>query len=289
MPQARRQHFDLSAKPVLQCALAATCYRFMCVRQKYSFAGLRVWAKKLINIKLIRHSWIELKWTWTGRSSFWCLFFTHIFPATSSPIHLFIVVYARARERKKNLPTKCGRRVKNCVAFNLFQSSCCVVRKKLRNISVSVRASIVSEMSSKNVFNVFRVLVLAIALVDILLNIYSLFSAYMEKRDGTYNRYLWQWNAFYVARIATSALVLYGVIKSSLRLLIVAAVLNGLIFAALLYAVAVAKFAYNNCERNLCRFTDNCETCYSKNYNDYDFTKTWSSKFDFSLEKYVFL
>jgi hypothetical protein len=137
----------------------------------------------------------------------------------------------------------------------------------------------VSEMSSKNCFNVFRALVLFAALVDILLNIYNLFSAYMAKREGTYNRYLWEWNAFYVARIVTSALVLYGVIKSSLRLLIIASVLNGLIFGVLLYAVSMAKFAYNNCERGLCRFTDNCDVCYSRNYNDYYWTSKWSSKF----------
>jgi hypothetical protein len=137
-----------------------------------------------------------------------------------------------------------------------------------------------SETSSKNCFNVFRGLVLLAALIDVLLNIFCLFSAYMEKRDGTYNRYLWEWNLFFVARIATSALVLFSVIKSNLRLMIIASVLNALIFGVLLYAVSVAKFAYNNCERNLCRFSDNCETCYSRNYNDYHLTSKWSSKFE---------
>jgi amino acid transporter len=138
----------------------------------------------------------------------------------------------------------------------------------------------VSEMSSKNCFNVFRALVLFAALADVLLNIFCLFSSYMSKRDGTYNRYFWQWNAFFVARLVTSAIVLYGVIKSSLRLLIVASVLNGLIFGVLLYAVSVAKFSYNHCERNLCRLTENCDVCYLRNYNDYHLTSKWASKLE---------
>ena len=143
-------------------------------------------------------------------------------------------------------------------------------------------------MSSKNCLNTFRGLVLLAAIIDVLVNIYFLFSTYMERRDGSYVRYLWQWNIFHVARIATSALVIYSVIKVNLRLLIVSAVLNGIIFGGLLYAVSVAKFAYNNCERNLCRFSDNCFACENQNYSDYDFTSKWSSKSRFSdLELFI--
>lgn len=138
-------------------------------------------------------------------------------------------------------------------------------------------------MSSKSCFNVFRALVLFAALIDILWNIYNLFSSYMSQRDGVYNRYLWQWNSFYVARIVTSSLVIYGVIKTSLRIQIIASILNGIIFGALLYAVSVAKFSYNNCERNLCRFTENCDICYQRNYNDYHLTSKWTSKFNSSI------
>lgn len=143
-------------------------------------------------------------------------------------------------------------------------------------------------MSSKNCLNIFRGLVLLAAVIDVLVNIYFLFSTYMERRDGSYVRYLWQWNLFHVARIATSALVIYSVIKVNLRLLIVSAVLNGLIFGGLLYAVSIAKFAYNNCERNLCRFSDNCLACEHQNYHDYDLTSKWSSKLSFSnLELFI--
>jgi hypothetical protein len=121
--------------------------------------------------------------------------------------------------------------------------------------------------------------VLFLAIVDILVNIFFLFSIYMSRRDGSYIRYLWQWNAFHLARIATSALVLYSVIKVSLRDLIIAAVLNGAIFGCLLYAVSIAKFAYNNCERSLCKFSDSCSKCEHQNYHDYDLTSKWSRKF----------
>lgn len=165
------------------------------------------------------------------------------------------------------------------------QSSCCVVRNKKLWNSLSQLSYFALKMPSKSCVNVFRALVLIAALADILLNIFFLFSTYMAKRDGTYNRYLWEWNAFYVARIATSALVLYSVIKSNLRLMIISSVLNGLILCVLIYAVSVAKFAYQNCERGLCRFTDNCDVCYARNYNDYHLTSKWTSKFDCGLEK----
>jgi hypothetical protein len=115
--------------------------------------------------------------------------------------------------------------------------------------------------------------------VDILVNIFFLFSIYMSRRDGSYIRYLWQWNVFHLSRIATSALVLYSVIKVSLRDLIIGAVLNGAVLGCLLYAVSIAKFAYNNCERNLCRFSDSCVACEHQNYHDYDLTSKWSRKF----------
>lgn len=135
-------------------------------------------------------------------------------------------------------------------------------------------------MSSRNCFNIFRMIVAALAVLDLILNIYFLISSYIAKRDGSYNRYEYEWNAFYVIRIAIAVIILFGVIRSKAVLLVISCVLNGLVFAVVLYAVAVGKFQYTNCERELCRNSGGpCDICYLRNYADYHLTTKWACKF----------
>jgi hypothetical protein len=180
-----------------------------------------------------------------------------------------------ARERK--IPTEFVVGESKLRRIQPSQSNCCVRQKSLETF-LSQFSNFALKMSSKNVF---RAIVLVAAILDIIVNIFYLFSIYMARRDGDYIRYLWQWNLFHILRIATSALVLYSVIKNATRELIIAVVLNGLIFGCLLYAVSIAKFSYNNCERSSCRYTDNCVICERQNYYDYHLSSKWSRKFRF--------
>lgn len=135
-------------------------------------------------------------------------------------------------------------------------------------------------MSSSKCFNIFRIAVCAVAILDLILNIFFLISSYIAKRDGTYNAYEYEWYAFYVIRLAIASMILYGVIRMRNALLVISCVLNGLVFAVVVYAVAVGKFKYRNCERELCISIDsNCETCYARNYADYHLTTKWACEF----------
>lgn len=137
-------------------------------------------------------------------------------------------------------------------------------------------------MSSRNCFNIFRAIVAVLAVLDLILNIYFLVSAYIAKRDGTYNRYEYEWNAFFFSRIVIAAIILFGVVRSKIAWLVIACVLNGLVFGVVLYAVAAGKFHYTNCERELCRISGGrCDICYLRNYADYHLTTKWACEFRF--------
>ena len=133
-------------------------------------------------------------------------------------------------------------------------------------------------MSSRNCFNISRVLVIVLAILDLVLCVYSLLSAFISRRQGTYNHYETEWNVFYASRIVTTIVVLFGVIREKALWMVLGGVLNGLILAVLIYFVSLAKFSYVKCERDLCRLSggSSCLVCDTRNYNDYDFTSKWT-------------
>lgn len=134
-------------------------------------------------------------------------------------------------------------------------------------------------MSSRNCFNVLKVAVIVVSILDLIFNIYNLVSAGIAKRDGVYNRYEWEWNVFFVCRIAIAAVVLLGVTKAKPKLLVISCIFNGAILAVLLYAVAVGRYQYYRCERDLCGDGGICDVCYlKKNYADYGLTRMWSGE-----------
>lgn len=138
-------------------------------------------------------------------------------------------------------------------------------------------------MSAKGGANIVKILVIATAILNLVLNFYFIISTYIGKREGEYYRYLWQWNVYYAASVTASVLVLYGVAKAKNFLLIISCILSGLILCVLLYAVAVAKFSYSNCERELCRISGGgCDICYNQNYGDYHLTTKWTCKMIFN-------
>lgn len=134
-------------------------------------------------------------------------------------------------------------------------------------------------MSSRTCFNVLKIVVIVSAILDLLVNIYNIISAYIHRRDGVYNRYEWQWNGFFISRIVVASIILVSVVRSKPVWLIISTLLNIAIFVLLVCAVVVAKLAYYNCELELCRnYQASCSICYSRNYNDYHLTSVWSGE-----------